>query len=52
MFGDEGRTPVRVTDTKDAQVLLDLFFKNGHTEIDSARLYGDGTTEVVCLSFI
>ncbi|KAJ7632840.1 NADP-dependent oxidoreductase domain-containing protein [Roridomyces roridus] len=36
---------LRVTTTEGAIELLDVFAKHGHTEIDTARMYGGGTTE-------
>ena len=35
----------RVTDLKTAGAILDVFQKHGHDEVDTARLYCDGTSE-------
>ncbi len=35
----------RVHDLKDADSMLDLFRKYGHEEIDTARVYGEGSSE-------
>jgi len=35
----------RVHDLKEAEAILDAFQKHGHNEIDSARGYGDGSSE-------
>ncbi|KAA1473816.1 Aldo/keto reductase [Dentipellis sp. KUC8613] len=44
-IGTAGHTGVRVSDRVSTQRLLDSFFDAGYTEIDAARVYGDGTTE-------
>ena len=35
----------RVTTIDDCSKILDVFQKHGHNEIDSARVYGEGTCE-------
>jgi len=35
----------RVTTPEDAALLIELFQKHGHDEVDTARAYGDGTAE-------
>ncbi|PVG02311.1 Aldo/keto reductase [Serendipita vermifera] len=48
-IGEPGKNGVR-TDTLDgAQEILNVFFKHGGKEIDTARMYAEGTTEA-CLS--
>lgn len=44
-FGKEGIEGVRVTSLSDANSMLDLFQAHGHNEIDTARLYGAGSSE-------
>ncbi|CAO1633929.1 unnamed protein product [Sympodiomycopsis kandeliae] len=44
-FGKEGTEQSRVFDLKDCQAILDAFKSHGHTELDSARAYCQGTTE-------
>jgi len=44
-FGEEGKEGARVHDLKDAEVILDVFQKHGHTEVDTARVYTSGTSE-------
>ncbi|KAI0064627.1 Aldo/keto reductase [Artomyces pyxidatus] len=43
-FGAAGKTAVSVTDAATAQSLIDAYTKK-YTELDSARIYGDGTAE-------
>ncbi|TIC22549.1 aldo/keto reductase [Wallemia mellicola] len=45
-FGEpESATHVRVTDLDKVGQFIDLFGKYGHTELDTARVYGKGTSE-------
>jgi aryl-alcohol dehydrogenase-like predicted oxidoreductase len=44
-----GAPQVRVHDLKDSAAMLDVFQEYGHSEVDSARIYGAGSTEE-CLS--
>lgn len=46
-MGDVGKNGVRTTDLKECQEILDTFFSHGHKEIDTARMYAEGTTEPV-----
>ncbi|KAH7926385.1 Aldo/keto reductase [Leucogyrophana mollusca] len=46
-FGFEGKNGVRTSSKADCQEILDVFFKHGHTELDTARMYAEGTTEQV-----
>ena len=49
-MGFPGVDGVRNTDLKECQEILDVFFDHGHTELDTARVYGSGTTEQVFTS--
>ncbi|KAJ7632572.1 Aldo/keto reductase [Roridomyces roridus] len=44
-MGDKGLGAVRNWDVAECQNIIDVFKKYGNTEIDTARMYGDGTTE-------
>ncbi|RYP79003.1 hypothetical protein DL769_003076 [Monosporascus sp. CRB-8-3] len=44
-FGKEGVEGVRVASLSEATSMLDLFQAHGHNEIDTARIYGAGTSE-------
>jgi len=44
-FGDVGKEGARVHDLKDVEAILDVFRSHGHTEIDTARTYCNGTSE-------
>ncbi|KAK9452840.1 NADP-dependent oxidoreductase domain-containing protein [Dipodascopsis uninucleata] len=44
-IGKAGVEQARVHDLKDAGALLDIFQKFGHNEIDTARVYGEGSSE-------
>lgn len=46
-MGSPGVDYVRNSDLKDCQEILDSFFEYGHSELDTARVYGTGTTESV-----
>jgi aflatoxin B1 aldehyde reductase len=46
-FGHEGGQMSRVHDLKTAGAILDIFTNYGHTEIDTARAYGEGTSETM-----
>lgn len=45
-MGVVGRTGVSVSSIHTAQDLIDVFSEQ-HRELDTARIYGDGTTEEV-----
>lgn len=47
-MGREGLNGVRTSDKQECQDILNTYFKYG-SELDTARLYGDGTTEEVTL---
>ncbi|KAI0351263.1 Aldo/keto reductase [Trametes cingulata] len=44
-FGEAGKQGARVTDLKDVEAILDIFQAHGHYEVDTARVYGMGTSE-------
>jgi len=44
-LGKAGVEQTRVHDLKDASALLDLFQQHGHNQIDTARVYGAGSSE-------
>ncbi|KAI7156646.1 Aldo/keto reductase [Hortaea werneckii] len=44
-FGKEGAEQSRVHDADTAKAILDIFQKHGHSEIDTARAYGNGSSE-------
>ncbi|KAH7913812.1 NADP-dependent oxidoreductase domain-containing protein [Hygrophoropsis aurantiaca] len=46
-FGFEGKNGVRTSSLTDCQEILDIFFNHGYTELDTARMYAEGTTEQV-----
>ncbi len=43
-IGAEGKNGVRTHDKAAAQEILDSYFKHG-SELDTARMYAEGTTE-------
>ncbi|OCH95535.1 Aldo/keto reductase [Obba rivulosa] len=45
IMGEPGRNGVRNSDLNECQQILDVFFKHGHKELDTARVYAEGTTE-------
>lgn len=44
-FGEAGQEGTRFHDLKDVEAVLDVFQAHGHSEIDTARIYGGGTSE-------
>jgi len=44
-IGAAGKGAVRTTDPTVAQKILNVFFKHGYKELDTARNYGNGSTE-------
>ncbi|KAF9895092.1 hypothetical protein FE257_004721 [Aspergillus nanangensis] len=44
-IGNEGAEGIRTTRLEDVEALFDVFQAYGHTEVDSARIYGLGSTE-------
>ncbi|KZT11370.1 Aldo/keto reductase [Laetiporus sulphureus 93-53] len=44
-MGEAGKNGVRTSDLKECQEIVDVFFKHGHRELDTARMYAEGTTE-------
>jgi aflatoxin B1 aldehyde reductase len=51
-MGEPGKNGVRNHEEKDCQEILDVFFNHGHTELDTARMYAEGTTEAVSLDSV
>jgi aflatoxin B1 aldehyde reductase len=51
-IGAEGKNGVRNSDLAECQGILDTFFKHGHTELDTARMYAEETTEEVMSLFL
>jgi aflatoxin B1 aldehyde reductase len=47
-IGHAGKSGIRISDKAESQTLFDAFFGYGYKEIDTARMYGEGTTEEVC----
>ncbi|EKM52793.1 uncharacterized protein PHACADRAFT_261422 [Phanerochaete carnosa HHB-10118-sp] len=46
-FGAKGTEGARVHDVKDIEAILDVFQAHGHYELDTARVYAQGTSEGV-----
>jgi len=46
-IGKAGAEQARVHDLKTAGQILDVFQKHGHSEVDTARAYGNGTSETM-----
>lgn len=44
-MGEAGKSGVRNADLKECQEILDVYFGRGYRELDTARMYGEGTTE-------
>ena len=44
-FGAKGKEQARVHDYETVQEIIDTFGEHGHKEIDTARMYGGGTSE-------
>ncbi|GAA5931445.1 hypothetical protein JCM1841_001670 [Sporobolomyces salmonicolor] len=44
-FGGEGKAMSRVHDLETCGKMLDVFQSHGHTEVDTAVMYGEGTSE-------
>ncbi|KAI0641001.1 Aldo/keto reductase [Trametes meyenii] len=44
-FGESGKEGARVHDLSDVEAILDVFQAHSHYEIDTARIYGQGTSE-------
>ena len=48
-LGEPGKNGVRTSKLEECQEILDVFFQHGHQELDTARMYAEGTTEPVSL---
>lgn len=46
-MGESGKNGVRTSDPSECQEIVDVFFRHGHRELDTARMYAEGTTEPV-----
>ncbi|KAH7881747.1 NADP-dependent oxidoreductase domain-containing protein [Phlebopus sp. FC_14] len=46
-LGFEGKNGTRISSIEQCQETLDVFFGHGHSELDTARMYAEGTTEQV-----
>ncbi|KAF2720178.1 Aldo/keto reductase [Polychaeton citri CBS 116435] len=46
-FGKAGVEQVRVSSLETASSILDAFQKHGHSEVDTARVYGQGSSETM-----
>lgn len=44
-IGASGQEQSRVHDLKNCQQILTIFHQHGHDELDTARMYGSGTSE-------
>ncbi|GAA5887498.1 hypothetical protein JCM6882_001430 [Rhodosporidiobolus microsporus] len=44
-WGTEGAEMARVHDVKECEKMLDIFLSHGHNEVDSALIYGHGSSE-------
>jgi aflatoxin B1 aldehyde reductase len=46
-IGVDGKNGVRNSNLTECQDIVNTFFKHGHSELDTARIYAEGTTEGV-----
>jgi aryl-alcohol dehydrogenase-like predicted oxidoreductase len=46
-IGEPGKNGIRNQDIEEAQGVIDTFLDAGYTALDTARIYGEGTTERV-----
>lgn len=46
-IGEQGKNGVRNHDPKECEEIINVFYKHGHKELDTARMYAEGTTEAV-----
>lgn len=46
-IGEAGRNGTRNSDLVEAQAILDVFLDRAYSELDTARVYAEGTTEAV-----
>lgn len=44
-FGKDGTEQARVHDLQDCRSILEVFQAHGHSEVDTARFYCEGTSE-------
>ncbi|KAF9069682.1 Aldo/keto reductase [Rhodocollybia butyracea] len=45
VLGNPGKNGVRISEVDECQHVIDVFMHHGHTELDTARMYAEGTTE-------
>lgn len=48
-MGVQGKNGVRNHNLNECQEIIDVFHRYGHKELDTARMYAEGTTEEVCV---
>ncbi|KAN0093354.1 NADP-dependent oxidoreductase domain containing protein [Tylopilus felleus] len=46
-LGFEGKNGVRMSSLAECQEIIDVFFDHGHSELDTAQMYVEGTTEQI-----
>lgn len=46
-MGVQGKNGVRNHNLSECQEIIDVFYGHGHKELDTARVYAEGTTEEV-----
>lgn len=46
-IGVQGKNGVRNHEMSECQEIIDVFYSHGHRELDTARVYAEGTTEEV-----
>ncbi|KAJ6465204.1 Aldo/keto reductase [Mycena vitilis] len=46
-FGEAGAEGVRVDTVQDIEAIFEVLLKHGHYEVDTARIYGRGTSEAI-----
>jgi aflatoxin B1 aldehyde reductase len=50
-LGEAGKNGTRNSDMTECQQILETYFSSGSKELDTARMYAEGTTEEVCLFY-
>ena len=46
-IGVQGKNGVRNHEMSECQEIIDVFYSHGHRELDTARVYAEGTTDEV-----
>jgi predicted aldo/keto reductase-like oxidoreductase len=49
-LGEAGKNGTRNSDMTECQQILETYFSSGSKELDTARMYAEGTTEEVCFT--